>query len=191
MTQCGCPDVLNYAILFEGGGGMTRNISNDTVNGNIGIGGIGKFHADSSRNVINGRLDFAAPNTGQDQKNGATGPSRITFGGAQVQTDLNLINALSATLGAEPDTNVAISVGNGATQASANKETLYGIFLNPNGNIQLSSTNFVGRLLGGDSQNWLVRVPEPGMFAPLSAFATGLVSLGALVRTRRWLRRWK
>src|SRR5207248_760315 len=49
-------------------------------------------------------LDFAAP--GQDQMDGF----------AQMQTDLNLINAVSATLGVEPGTNVAISVGNGATQ---------------------------------------------------------------------------
>src|SRR5437899_3016347 len=69
ITRCGCPDELNYAILYEGGGG---------------------------------RLDFAAPNTGHDKMNGATGPSPITFGVAQVQTDLNLINALLAILGAKP-----------------------------------------------------------------------------------------
>ena len=182
------------------------------------------FDADSSQSLINGGLDFAAPNTGQDQMNGATGPSPITFGIAQVQTDLNLINALSATLGAEPGTNVAISVGNGATQtinastgnlvnggrvftvtsfSMANGSTLNG---SPTDQVNLNIGDvYFGReidLSGGITQDHVLlntwdggitasRVPEPGMFGPLSTFATGLVSLGALVRTRRWLRRWK
>ena len=156
--------------------------------------------------------------------NGATDPSPITFGVAQVQTDFNLINALSATLGVEPGTNVAISVGNGATQtinastgnlvnggrvftvtsfSMANGSTLNG---SPTDQVNLNIGDvYFGReidLSGGITQDHVLlntwdggitasAVPEPGMFGPLSAFATGLVSLGALVRTRRWLRRWK
>ena len=149
-------------------------------------------------------LDFAAP--GQDQMDGF----------AQMQTDLNLINALSTTLGAEPGTNVAISVGNGATQTSnastgnlvngsrvftvtsfsvVNGSTLNGsptdqVVLNPNiGDVYFGREIDLSGMWDGDIT--ASPVPEPGMFGPLSAFATGLVSLGALVRTRRWLRRWK
>ena len=227
ITRCGCPEMLNYAILYEGGGG--RGL----------LHGLGKLpgryrdrafradprrHADSSQSVIDEGLDFAAPNTGQDQMNGATDPSPITFGVEQVQTDLNFIYALSATLGAEPGTNVAISVGNGATQtinastgnlvnggrvftvtsfSMANGSTLNG---SPTDQVNLNIGDvYFGReidLSGGITQDHVLlntwdggitasAVPEPGMFGPLSTFATGLVSLGALVRTRRWLRRWK
>src|SRR5439155_20594290 len=149
-------------------------------------------------------LDFAAP--GQDQMDGF----------AQMQTDLNLINALSATLGVEPGTNVVISVGNGATQtidastgnlvnggrvftvtsfSMANGSTLNG---SPTDQVNLNIGDvYFGReidLSGGITQDHVLlntwdggitasAVPEPGMFGPLSTFATGLVSLGALVRT--------
>jgi hypothetical protein len=274
VAQCGCADVLNYAVLYTGGGGKTLNITNDTVSGNIGIGGTGQFHADSSQSVINGRLDFAAANTGQDLMNGAVGPAPITYGVTQVQTDLDQLGVLSTTLGAEAATNVAVSVAKGSTQtinaasgtldasgnyvfnvtsfdmvngatlvingdansyvvlnmnmpgstvhfngeidlsggiifdhvlfnilgganltggdtlaAAANKETLHGIFLDMNGNFSLSNTNFVGRLFGGDSQNFqlvsgtnVFAVPEP---SSLIILISAIFGMPIIVRLRR------
>jgi hypothetical protein len=116
IAQCNCSDAFTYGILYEGAGGNTLNVTNDTITGNIGIGGTGKFHADSSQSVINGALNFSAANTGQDQSNGKVGPSPINFGVTQVQTDLNALGTLSSNLGAESGTSVAIHGVNGMTQ---------------------------------------------------------------------------
>jgi hypothetical protein len=116
IAQCNCSDAFTYGILYEGAGGNTLNVINDTITGNIGIGGTGKFHADSSQSVINGALNFSAANTGQDQSNGKVGPSPINFGVTQVQTDLNALGTLSSNLGAESGTSVAIHGVNGMTQ---------------------------------------------------------------------------
>src|SRR6266481_1805651 len=67
----------DYALLFQGGGGNTLQITNVTVNGNIGVGNTGRS-TDSGPSTINGRIDFAAANTGQWSNNNA---SNVIAGG--------------------------------------------------------------------------------------------------------------
>lgn len=103
------PDAQNYALLFEGAGANTLQITNVTVNGNVGVGLTGKA-TDSGPSTINGRIDFAAANTGQFSNNNA---SDVITGGvhysvASVTNALNAVNSLNTTLGAESGTNVNI-----------------------------------------------------------------------------------
>ena len=103
------PDAQNYALLFEGAGANTLQITNVTVNGNVGVGLTGKA-TDSGPSTINGRIDFAAANTGQFSNNNA---SDVITGGvhysvASVANALNAVNSLNTTLGAESGTNVNI-----------------------------------------------------------------------------------
>lgn len=115
-------DADNYGVLFQGGGGNALNINNGpgiaglAENGAIGIGGTGSLQL-SGPLVLNANIDFAgavvdnAPYTGNITVNGV-----ISGGHANVQADLNYLNNLSLTLGAEAGTSVAINIGNGANQ---------------------------------------------------------------------------
>jgi VPDSG-CTERM motif len=104
----------DYAVLFEGAGGNTMQVTNVTVNGNLGIGNSGLLHLSGPSTV--GRIDFSAANTGQFSNNNAanvfTGPF---YNVAAVTNALNFLNSLNTTLGAEPGTNVSIGTGAGKT----------------------------------------------------------------------------
>jgi hypothetical protein len=99
-----------YGILFEGGGGNTLQITNVTVNGNVGVGNTGKA-TDSGPSTINGGLFFSAANTGQFSNNNA---SNVITGGvhysvSNVASALNWVNGLNTTLGGELGTSVNIN----------------------------------------------------------------------------------
>src|SRR5205807_664758 len=98
-------DASNYAVLFEGGGANTLQITNVTVNGSVGVGLTGKA-TDSGPSTINGRLDFYAANTNQFSNNNA---SNVITGGVHysvtaVATALSTVNSLNTTLGGEAGT---------------------------------------------------------------------------------------
>jgi hypothetical protein len=114
----------DYALLFEGGGGNTLQITNVTVNGNIGVGNTGIVH-DSGPSTINGRLDFSAANTGQftSSNGGNVGPTSVNYNVAAVTTALNNLNTLNTTLGAESGTNVNIA---NSTTINASAGTFHG-----------------------------------------------------------------
>ena len=115
-------DASNYGVLFQGNGGNTLNVNNGpglaglAENGKIGIGGTGALQL-SGPLVINGNVDFAGsvhdngPYSGNITVNGVISGSH-----ANVQSDLNTLNSLSSTLGAESGNGLAISIGNGANQ---------------------------------------------------------------------------
>jgi len=127
----------NYAVLFEGGGLNTLQITNVTTNttgggtgvaagqgggiGNIGVGGTG-LATISGPSTINGRIDFSAANKGQfSNNNGAdvfTGPN---FGVAAVTSALSTVNALNTSIGALPGASLSI---NGNTTVNASPGTL-------------------------------------------------------------------
>jgi len=108
-------DASNYAILFEGGGNNTLQITNITVNYNVGVGGTG-LATDSGPSTINGRIDFSAacspgpaPNCQFSNNNSANVISGgVHYNVADVTTALNTVNSLNTSLGAESGTNVNI-----------------------------------------------------------------------------------
>lgn len=67
----------NYALLFQGGGNNTLQITNVTINGNVAVAGSGQA-TDSGPSTINGGIDFSAANTGQFSNNNA---SNVIAGG--------------------------------------------------------------------------------------------------------------
>jgi len=100
----------NYGLLFEGAGGNTLQITNVTVNGNVGVGNTGKA-TDSGPSTINGGLFFSAANIGQFSNNNA---GNVITGGvhyniADVTAALNYVNSLNSTLGAESGTSININ----------------------------------------------------------------------------------
>ena len=112
----------NYAVLYEGGGNNTLQITNVTVNFNIGVGGSGKV-TDSGPSTVNGSIDFSAACT-SDGKGGCTQFSNnntsnkftgINYNVSAVTSALNTVNALNTSLGGESGTNVSIGTGNGQT----------------------------------------------------------------------------
>ena len=112
-------DALNYDVIYTGTGGHNLQITNVTVNGNIGVGGTGVVQ-DSGPSTINGSVDFSAANTGQFHN---TNGSNVISGGeiyndASITSDLTSLSLLSATYGLEPGTHVAIN-GNTTIHASS------------------------------------------------------------------------
>jgi hypothetical protein len=112
-------NAINYALLFEGAGGNTLQITNVTINGNVGVGGTGQA-TDSGPSIINGRIDFSAADTGQFSNNNA---GNVITGGvhynvAAVTSALNYINNTSLSLFSDAGTSVAIT-GTQTINASA------------------------------------------------------------------------
>ena len=110
------PDASQYALLFEGNLGNTLQITNVTVNGNIGVGLTGTA-TDSGPSTINGSLNFSAADTGQFSNNNAADvlAGGVNYNVASVTNALNYVNGLNASLGAEAGTNISIGTGNGQT----------------------------------------------------------------------------
>jgi PEP-CTERM motif-containing protein len=113
----------DYAILFEGAGGNTLQVTNTTINGNVGVGNTGQM-TDSGPSTINGRIDFSAADTGQFHNNNQ---GNIITGGvhyniAAVTSALNWVNSLSQMLYGDAGTSVAI---NGNTTVNASSGTIF------------------------------------------------------------------
>jgi PEP-CTERM motif len=118
----------NFAVLYEGGGsGNHLNITNVTVNGNVGVGGAGLV-AFSGPGTINGELDFSAGNTGQYSNSNVSnvGPTSVNFSDAAVTTALNTVNSLNTALGGAAGTNISINLSGTTTQTiNASSGTLF------------------------------------------------------------------
>ena len=129
------PNASSYGILFEGAGGNTLQITNVTINGNVGVGLTGKA-TDSGPSTINGSLNFSASNTGQfSNNNGADIISGgVNFNVGNVSSALTDVNNLNSTLGAEAGANINI---NGGTTINASAGTL-----DANGNRVFNVTGF-------------------------------------------------
>ena len=87
--------IATYTVLYEGTGNNQLSITNDTVDGNIGVGG-GQVQF-SGPGTIGGRLDFSAANTGQyHNTNGSNvGPTSVNYNVSAVTTAINAVNSLS------------------------------------------------------------------------------------------------
>jgi hypothetical protein len=132
-------DAANYAILFEGAAGNTLQITNVTVNGNVGVGNTGKA-TDSGPSTVNGGIFFANGNTGQfsNNNNGTVITGGVHFGDMTVTLGLNTVNALNTALGKESGTNIAIGTGGGMTLTVNGSNGV----LDNNGNRVFNVTNF-------------------------------------------------
>jgi hypothetical protein len=102
----------DYALLFQGAGNNTLQITNVTINGNVGVAGTGQA-TDSGPSIINGRIDFAAANTGQFSNNNG---SNVITGGvhysvAAVQNAMDYVNSLSQMINGDVGASRAISNG--------------------------------------------------------------------------------
>ena len=108
-----------YALLFEGAGANTLQITNVTINGNVGLGMTGKA-TDSGPSTINGRIDFSAaemsPSQFSNNNSGDVITGGVHFSVATVTNALNDVNSLNTTLGSKAGTNIAI---NGSTTINA------------------------------------------------------------------------
>ncbi len=100
----------NYAVLYQGSGNNTLQVTNVTVNGNIGVGGVGKA-TDSGPSTVNGRIDFKAANTGQFSNNNAANviTGGVNYGVGAVDSALSTVNGLSQSIFGIAGTGVAIN----------------------------------------------------------------------------------
>jgi len=114
-------DVQDYIVLFEGGGGKHLGINNFGTTGiwtgDIGIAGTGTLAA-SGPGIINGNVNFAAADTGQDNISNTsfTAGHGVNFNVAAVQTIMNNLNTLSATLGSQAGSGTSIAINTGSDQ---------------------------------------------------------------------------
>ncbi|MBV8665594.1 MAG: PEP-CTERM sorting domain-containing protein [Burkholderiaceae bacterium] len=117
-------DAGNYAVLFDGLGANSLNVTNVVVNGNIGVAGTGKV-AFSGPGKMNGSLSFSAANTSQYSNTNPSnvGPTSVTYGKTSVQTDMNTLNTLSSTLGGAAGS--AVNLINGNQTINESSGTLY------------------------------------------------------------------
>jgi hypothetical protein len=121
ITQIG-GDTRNFVVLYDGLGSRTLNQNNGAINGNIGIGGTGKFAA-TGPGTINGNIDFSAACAGTYPTcGGHFGSSNTTingtvnYGQADVANDLTDVNHFSAVAAAEAGTALSVNINNGQTQ---------------------------------------------------------------------------
>ena len=89
----------NYTVLYEGTGGHNLQVTNVTINGNVGVGGTGKVQF-SGPGTIAGRLDFSAASSGQFSNNNGSnvGPTSVNYNVAAVTTALNTVSTLNHSL---------------------------------------------------------------------------------------------
>jgi len=109
-----------YAVLYEGTGGHNLQITNVTVNGNVGVGGTGHVQFNGP-GTIGGRLDFSAANAGQCSNNNGSnvGPTSVNYSVTNVTTALNTINSLSTSLGGLSGTNISFNNSNQTVNESS------------------------------------------------------------------------
>ena len=112
-------DSANFSVLYEGGGVNHLNFNNGTITGNIGIGDpTGTNTAILAINgpaTLNGDALFGGA-TNYTINGVVTINGTISGNHTNVQGDLNYLNTLSTTLGAETGSNVTFNISNGATQ---------------------------------------------------------------------------
>jgi hypothetical protein len=147
----------SYGVLFTGAGANTLQVTNVTVNGNVGVGGTGLM-TDSGPSTINGAVNFFASNTGQFSNNNVSDviTGGVNYGVSSVNTLLSTLESLNTTLGAEAGTAVGIGTGAGQTlsinagsgtlDANGNRVFTVTSFNTTNGNkliINGSATDFV------------------------------------------------
>jgi len=134
----------DYVVLYEGTGGHNLQITNVTINGNVGVGGTGVVHF-SGPGTINGNLDFSAVNSGQFQNSngGNVGPTTANYGVSAVSSALNTINSLSSTLGVNAAGAPTVDLLSGTTINITSGHLVGGVYYFDIGTVNLSGNGFV------------------------------------------------
>src|ERR1700719_579736 len=116
-----------YAVLYEGTGGHNLQITNVTIDGNIGVGGTGKVK-DSGPSTIAGRLDFSASNSGQFSSTNVSnvGPTSVNYNVAAVTSALNDVAELNSDF-AGLGNNLALSGTQTVNESAGKLETIDGV----------------------------------------------------------------
>src|SRR6202140_1323824 len=116
-----------YVVLYEGIGGHNLQITNVTIDGNIGVGGTGKVQ-DSGPSTIAGRLDFSAANTGQFSNNNGSnvGPTSVNYSVAAVTSALNDVAELNSDLAGLGNT-LALNGTQTVNESAGKLETIDGV----------------------------------------------------------------
>lgn len=168
-----------YTVLYEGNGGHTLQITNVTVNGNIGVGGTGTVNF-GGPGTINGNLDFFAANTGQFSSTNPmnVGPTTTNYNVAAVQSDLNNLNTLSATVAGYTGNSVSITGGGNGGNQTINASS--GNLVNGNEVFTVSSVNFVNGAtltINGDGvHNVIFNISQNAQFGGTIVLTGGLTS---------------
>ena len=104
--------IASYDVLYEGTGNNQLSITNDTIDGNIGVGG-GQVQF-TGPGTIGGKLDFSAANSGQyHNTNGSNvGPTSVNYNVSAVTTAINAVNSLSTSLGGLSGTSIRFNNSN-------------------------------------------------------------------------------
>jgi len=142
-------DAANYGVIFQGGGGNKLSVNNGpgidglADNGNIGIAGTGVLQL-SGPLVIDGNVDFAGTAVANGVGGNVVVNGTISGNHANVQTDMNNLNALSASLGLEAGTSIALNSGGtvtastGTLDASGNRVFTVSSINLPNGTLTIN-----------------------------------------------------
>jgi uncharacterized repeat protein (TIGR01451 family) len=108
-----------YTVLYEGTGNNQLSINNDTIFGNIGVGG-GQVQFNGP-GIIKGRMDFSAANSGQfHNTNGSNvGPTSVNYSISAVTAAINAVNSLNTTLAGLSGTNISFNNSNQTVNESS------------------------------------------------------------------------
>jgi choice-of-anchor A domain-containing protein len=143
--------IAAYTVLYEGTGTNQLSITNDTIAGNIGVGG-GKV-AFNGPGVINGRLDFAGANSSQYSNTNATnvGPTSVSYGVSAVTTAINAVNSLNTTLAGLSGTSITFNNANQTVnESSGTLQTTGGVTYRVFNVLSYSETNSNTVTINGD-----------------------------------------
>jgi hypothetical protein len=160
-------DVSFFGILFNGDP-HSLNFSGSNVSGaagtpgNIGIGDTGGFTG-SGTGTVTGQVRFSAGNVGQFNPNSISVLGGPSFGNGNVQTDLNTLGGLSATLAGESGTTLKIT-GGGSVLAStgmldSGSPHKNFVFTASVGSTFVAGTTFT--IIGDNTQYVVINIPPP------------------------------
>jgi len=124
-----------FAVLYTGGNGNQLQISQGTINGNIGVGGTGDLKATGS-GAINGNVYFA-PGATLDGASNKTINGSLYYNDTNIGTDLSDLQTLSTTVSTEVLPNPVSVAITGTTTLNASSAPL-----DSNGNRVFNVTSF-------------------------------------------------
>jgi hypothetical protein len=146
----------DYALLFQGAGNNTLQITNVTINGNVGVANTGQA-TDSGPSTINGEIDFAAADTGQFSNNngGNVITGGVHYNVTAVATAMTYVNNLSQTLFSDVGTNVGIANGTTINSSSGTVFNVNGFNVHVFDATSFQNSNATGLTIHGSASDYV------------------------------------